>query len=348
MTIEIAKPFAANNLSHSLSRAIENLDQEGSRLAADGTWNETLTKGPFGVFKSDVTSTSERSLRNSLLDDDLGSDEGVLQQWYENNEPMLAMDDGVFIGSGNDWAGTRWPQPPTAIPQSNSQYINNTDILLDDMNNISNEPAADSGYIQDFSPPSSDHDYEEFAECAIVVQTPQLHNPSTPTQRLLHSSLSLSPGCQVPFDARFLLNHYVSQVTQVMSPMHIATAPWKTIHLPCAMNALGELSAFGATNDAKASLFYSLLAISAFHLDAMYYGSIGEGVVPNGTSYSKTDWGEVGQRYRDIAVTSLSKCIGSEGPSEGSKAKYKEILMALLSMVTIGVSQTHLQYEDRR
>ncbi|OKL63891.1 hypothetical protein UA08_00884 [Talaromyces atroroseus] len=69
--------------------------------------------------------------------------------------------------------------------------------------------------------------------------------------------------------ARFLLDHYKSQMGKLFSPLRVQKSPWSILHFPSALSAFSELSIFKKTTHAKASLFYSILAVSAFNWDKL-------------------------------------------------------------------------------
>ena len=103
--------------------------------------------------------------------------------------------------------------------------------------------------------------------------------------------------------------------------------PWKIIHHPCAMSALAEIMVYGeASSSAKMALFYALLSISSFHV------SLAERSSKERSQY----WYERGISHKAKSELYLRSSLDNKR-SKASRGKYKEVLMSLLSMVTIGV-----------
>ncbi|KAI5460374.1 fungal-specific transcription factor domain-containing protein [Mariannaea sp. PMI_226] len=126
--------------------------------------------------------------------------------------------------------------------------------------------------------------------------------------------------------AHFLLEHYKSQTGKLFSPLRVRKPPWSILHLPRALSALSELSIFKKTKHAHTSLFYSVLAVSAFNWDNIHRDQID----------STTYWRNVGQGFWHAAKKELELTCETELSGEKS-SKYKDILMAVLTMVTISV-----------
>lgn len=111
-----------------------------------------------------------------------------------------------------------------------------------------------------------------------------------------------------------------------MSP--VKKPPWKTIHLPCAMSALAEIMVHGQPrNYAKMALFYALLSVSSFHMSCVNQKS----------DERAQHWKSKGAEHRKTAEIYLRLALDENIPKE-ARGKYKEVLMSILSMVTIGVS----------
>ncbi|KAK9364929.1 fungal-specific transcription factor domain-containing protein [Lipomyces kononenkoae] len=139
-------------------------------------------------------------------------------------------------------------------------------------------------------------------------------------------NLNRSIGTTVSTDAHFLLNHYKSQMGKLFSPLWVPKPPWSILHFPTALSALSELKIFKKTTHAKSSLLYSILAVSAFNWDNI---SLEE---KNSTTY----WWTVGEKFYCMAKEELEWTCESELDGDG-KSKYKDMLMAILTMVTVSL-----------
>lgn len=126
----------------------------------------------------------------------------------------------------------------------------------------------------------------------------------------------------VPQSAHHLLRVYRDNMGNWFSPLRSRKPPWSVLHLPIAISTVSELTIWGKASHARITVFRALLAVSAFTL-----GDI-----------SSTYWREVGIRNRSVAQLEMKKCFMKElsGPN---KAKYKDTLLALLSLVSISVSR---------
>lgn len=127
--------------------------------------------------------------------------------------------------------------------------------------------------------------------------------------------------------AHFLLDHYKSQMGKLFSPLRARKSPWSILHFPRALSALAELSIFKTTKHAHTSLFYSVLAVSAFNWNNIHREH----------KDSTTYWRNIGEGFRRGAKKQLGWTCETELAGEKS-SKYKDILMAILTMVTISVS----------
>ncbi|KAJ9259050.1 transcriptional regulator family: Fungal Specific TF [Paecilomyces variotii] len=139
-------------------------------------------------------------------------------------------------------------------------------------------------------------------------------------------SLPMSSISLVPPDATFLLSHYRDVVINFLSPLQYKKSPWQTMFLPSAMNTLATLTLGKSPNNASFCIFSAILATSASHL--------GNTVFAAANQY----WNNRSERYFSIAQQSLKLALKDEAQkSPPKKAKYKEILMSLLSMTTASI-----------
>lgn len=161
----------------------------------------------------------------------------------------------------------------------------------------------------------------QYAKIATFGEAPK-HSPAILT---MPNDANLS---RIPPEARSLLDYYSSQIIYAMTMSPGKKPPWKIIHLPCAMGALAELMVYGeASSSAKMALFYALLSVSSFHIGLAEKNSLGR------SHY----WYEKGISHKAKSEVYLRSSLDQTLP-KSSRGKYKEVLMSLLSMVTIGVS----------
>ncbi|KAH6886351.1 fungal-specific transcription factor domain-containing protein [Thelonectria olida] len=158
------------------------------------------------------------------------------------------------------------------------------------------------------------------------IAVAQVASPS-PLDLHIDDGFCQTLDASVSSHAHFLLEHYKSQTGKLFSPLRVKKSPWSILHFPRALSALSELSIFKNTKHAQTSLFYSVLAVSAFNWDNIHRAR------QKGTT---TYWRSVGEGFRRGAKRELEWTCETELAGEKS-SKYKDILMAILTMVTISV-----------
>lgn len=123
--------------------------------------------------------------------------------------------------------------------------------------------------------------------------------------------------------ARYLLNYYIEDVADMMTVIPLAKNPWKFIYFPRALMAVGELASLGRTSNARNGLLNALLAVSAFNLQSKFV---------RGSDEMKY-YVDLGIQLRRQANEFVNRCMEEDILSQ----KYKDVLVAVLSMVTIDV-----------
>jgi arginine metabolism regulation protein II len=180
-----------------------------------------------------------------------------------------------------------------------------------------------------------------------VITNDGVSEPSMDIQ--LNGSATISPSCElgacaVPFFSPFspttchlapdrapeLLRYFKNNIILLSFPlMGGRKCPWQTVHLPSAEKTYAELLLHQAASHTGLSLFYSLLAASCLHLSSRGKSSV--------------DWDKFGKSYKQIARHQL-ECAVQQEIVGLERIKYKEFLMALLSMVMLEVLTHHPIY----
>ena len=134
-------------------------------------------------------------------------------------------------------------------------------------------------------------------------------------------------------EANGLLKHFQSTVIPLLSSLPVtAKSSWAKINLPEAVNTLAHLTYLGSSEVtyAKQANLCGILAMSAYHLSK---------VATNNVHLYREDghWQRTSHAAMSEGKTSLQQSFKNEshGPK---KAKYKDQLMAVLTMVSISVS----------
>ncbi|KAE8421031.1 fungal-specific transcription factor domain-containing protein [Aspergillus pseudocaelatus] len=156
------------------------------------------------------------------------------------------------------------------------------------------------------------------------------------SQTLLAASQDLSPtpflvrptSSHLSSDENFLMYHYSHRVLYLFCVIDHEKSPWKTVHLPIALQAMGELSMQGSTSMIREALLCTLLAISSFLLSN------------DGQSHMRTDdalsWRAAASKYRCKAINLLRNAVECYFYAK-SPPRYKEFLATTLSMITMDV-----------
>lgn len=138
-----------------------------------------------------------------------------------------------------------------------------------------------------------------------------------------------SPRSGLDLD-HFLMRHYAERVCHLFCVIDTVKSPWKTIHLPRALQSMGEFSVTGKTTTVRSALCNALLSISAWYLSNDHHRH-------QNTELGQR-WAEVAAKRGYNAIAMLKKAVESDMYSS-PKPKYKEFLASMLSMVTINVSR---------
>ncbi|KAL2801262.1 fungal-specific transcription factor domain-containing protein [Aspergillus keveii] len=168
------------------------------------------------------------------------------------------------------------------------------------------------------------------------TSSPSSQNQQAPSEPPVYESqLSLGPSMSTPSDlqdfsmptAKLLLDHYQTISITLYTPAPVeAKTPWEIIYMPNLLSTLGEIALTGNSSDAGLSLLFAVLAISAFRLDI---------IQPHTNESATPDWHSLGELYRERATRRLQMTLRGLSGAAPKREKYKNILMPLLSMVTI-------------
>lgn len=144
---------------------------------------------------------------------------------------------------------------------------------------------------------------------------------------------SLSTDCVHLCDSaqldQFLMRHYSERVSHLFCAIDTPKSPWRTIHLPRAMQSMGEISATGKTTKVRHALLKALLSISAWYLSNDHQRH------DDGTTAGR--WAHVATRYSCDAMMLLQQAVEMD-LYPVPRPKYKDFLATMLSMVTMNVS----------
>lgn len=170
-----------------------------------------------------------------------------------------------------------------------------------------------------FSPDALDADYSDDVMLAGPNQEPlqsvgmDFHEPSLQAELNPYLSVGNIEGWN-------LLSHYKEIIVPLISPLCLGKeTPWMSLVIPCAMATLADLMLNGSPNHARLALLNAVWSTSAFHLgnDSMAYVQ---------------QWKLSAARYLAQAQYHFQRCMEESCISATKMSKYKEILMAMLSL----------------
>lgn len=182
------------------------------------------------------------------------------------------------------------------------------------------------------------HDIDTIVESAglDLIPSSDFLYPNQPTSPLLPKSPTPpSPhlGLPIPLfqdpQTSTLMYHYMNHVAELLQPVLHPSNPWRTTYFPFALEGCPELFlSQGSTPSSHASiaLFHSLLSSAAFHLR-------------NATPDSK-QFHQLGLQHRTKSLHALNAALVYPNDAQ----LYTVYLTAMLSLVTIDVSVTNMEF----
>ena len=196
----------------------------------------------------------------------------------------------------------------------------NIDIILNNDDILHHQKQIESSHTHNKFAPVVDHTSNENSDLFMSLSGPNV------SYYLSHDMGLGLPTNSLYFlpQSRYLLNHYIRNVARVMTVVTHEKTAWKTIYLPRALSAIGELVGLGSCSSPRRALLHALLSISSFHLASK---------LPE-NSDQKNHYMSLGVSLKNQALQHLHTCLQTESLAT---VKHKDIMTAMLSMVTIDV-----------
>lgn len=138
----------------------------------------------------------------------------------------------------------------------------------------------------------------------------------------------------LPEQEQFLMYHYSHRAVNLFCVIDNRKSPWKTIHLPRALQSIGQLTIAGASSSIRDALRNALLSISAFYLSNDSKSRL--------CSDESARWTRKATMLRGQAIELLKDAV-ENALNDKAVPKYKEFLATMLSMITINVSVPKLK-----
>ncbi|KAL4942449.1 hypothetical protein BDV06DRAFT_235417 [Aspergillus oleicola] len=309
------------------TKTLENFSREQEHFELDmHVRRQPLFKGRQQARNaSDLLSLTSGTSLSAVLDQLDYQAEGMTNGITTSNGPFHAF---RYYDPG---PGSTPPMSPPDLPDLELWRLlsNNLDNTLNE-GNITTSPWSPDFYVPHEFITASERSVE--ADSSSNAAHERHYTMKTPVSSAL---LPLSPSISSPPDledfamptARLLLDHYQNIKTTLYTPASVETkTPWEILYVPNVLSTLGEIALSGDGSNAKVSLLFAVLAISAFSLDIL--GSASH-------QSAGQDWRALGNVYRQRATRRLQKALRHISSGLPRKDKYKDILMPLLSMVTV-------------
>lgn len=167
-----------------------------------------------------------------------------------------------------------------------------------------------------------------------IHYTPRTAIEIVPSKLLDKNIIETLKSCELSFNltetgflvhgtTNFLLNHYITNVADLMTVVTVSKNPWKKIFFPRVISGLGDLVSLGHTSNSRNSLLNAILALSCFNLINK---------LPK-NSYAQNCFLNLGIEFKSQASNFLNLCLDTTVLKE----KYKDVLTAILAMAAIDV-----------
>ena len=173
--------------------------------------------------------------------------------------------------------------------------------------------AAETDLLSSTPSVMNDFAFPSFFDREFLSGSPGLMSMSMATRSTTDSS--------IPHDAVLLIKHYSTRLLNLLTPFRHSKTPWHVLFVPHVKSCLAALTLGEEMDDARLCAFYATLSVSAFSL--------------GGVSQSNM-WLKQGENYLRIA-RNHAKAMLQTAYDVPKAAKYKAVLIALLSMVHVAL-----------
>lgn len=331
----------------------EAIDKDLALLhSPDVVGDETVLRGPFGTFVGDEEARKKRRKKGkkkggywkeTAVGNGAGYEGDLFKNYGKGVAELAASGEQMFQRTGAAGYGQQ------ALQQAPQQQYVEMQPPGYFQNRFSNWPMAKDNFNSQLRPQAA-YAYGETGEQKTVADVRSLSeiqsiyniNSSGDNQKkdsqfikiiqLPDAAIEYMPAgtkgvsntamITLPM-TRFLLKNYLDNVADSMTVLLFSRNPWKTIYVPRAFKALGDLCAIGESSYSNHCTLNAILAVSAFHLrNSFARGSAGY-----------VYWRRIAESARTIALDFINRSIEENLYSQ----KYKDVLVSILLMSTIDV-----------
>ncbi|KIW18942.1 hypothetical protein PV08_03231 [Exophiala spinifera] len=281
----------------------------------------TIVHGPFSVFAARPPATNSQNLSAEELPLFPAIPDVDLERSCDIAPSLLERDHSPSLDF--DHLGYAHPLHHETSPVATPSLVGS----LGDFGTALKSPTLESGFRAYYSSPySANTSFQQNFNWSPTKESPFDEDEEDPSSSaLLRSkprSVFLSP------DECFLMQHYVQKVVKIFCVVDNPKSPWRALHLPRALQSCGELGTLGATSNTRKCLLHALLSISAY--------SLANNLRLEGQNKDVDKWLRKALQLRYKAIAFLRDSVECDLHSK-SRPKYKELLAAMLSMISIDV-----------
>lgn len=313
------------------------LDAALSEVERSESGTRTYTSGPFSVFRVDCepgrrVEDVEEDIMADAPDSNIQSPLDPIPDGLSVSCPELEFKLGMVfsenIGNDNGLSSQAEHSPVT------------TSLELGDCSLVSQTDAQQSGslVIESELNKQPGTELEAPAEQTLAIE-PEIdamlsegqdqltRQDQVATADLGRSRILFNPTF-LTVQVRFLLDHYYQHVLPIFSILENGNTPWRYFHLARSFQCSSEMEITGTSTAARKALLYAVLACSAYNLHNRY--------ICQEQDDAAGCWARIAFDHRLQAVKCLRESAGTRDVAS-TNAEYKELLAAMLSMVTIDV-----------
>lgn len=277
---------------------------------------QTHSRGPFSVFR---------------IDGQVATSETTPEEVESPQDPAPVPTPDLFSDS--------WDFAPGSGVSLNEEFLANHDAghRGDLTANTSGNPSAEEelmstmGSVQTpYFPPISMEPLihtpraSDFTDLHRAGQDRRTHHSDIPLEHLLFRPTFLT------VQVKYLLDHYSNNVLHIFSILDNKDTPWRNFHLPRAYQCCTELEVVGKSSPARSALLHAILSVSAFHLQNKH--------MHLNQTETAMKWANIASTHRFQALDYLTTSA-ADPLTASTNSEYKELLAAMLSMVTVDVSR---------
>lgn len=288
---------------------LDEVDEFLSEIDGDVDHGVCLGRGPFSVFPA-----AERLFCSSQLSDN----ETV------NNEVLTVIQ--TSDTSSEETSNDIEAEPQTSTTLRSAEITTQGTPMHDNRHanvHISDYSSRLPGEAVTIDSSIGTTSVANFRSPSSALESDLILKPTTPKTQQKRSS-SINELYTSIFGSKTvdqLLSHYMLNIADLLLPILHENNPWRNLYMPAIFDAAAShyFAPDQAQGKANSALYYAALSTASFHI---WYGQ-----------RDKSDFLRIGTFYRCKAMRSLQLAVSSKT----SGTKQRDLLMAMLSLVTNGV-----------